>query len=151
MAKKAQTALNLTHVWVVLGADREYSDGDTWAVAAYPEEAEARRHAEVANQRLEEIKDDHQKRLREAGVDEDVDTETVRKIRDFELDRVWVDGVCHERYDREIGQYVIDRQRLYDHPPSLWPKYTVQKVPLALHVDQYQDVQAVEEPAPGLS
>lgn len=47
---------DLMAVWIVSGAEGQYSDYSTWCVAAYTDKDEADRHAKLMNDREAEIK-----------------------------------------------------------------------------------------------
>lgn len=46
----------LGHLWIVEGSSGEYSDRRDWVVCAYRTEAEAKRHAELAQARSESLR-----------------------------------------------------------------------------------------------
>lgn len=49
----------LGHLWIVEGSSGEYSDRRDWVVCAYRTEEEAKRHAERAQARSEELRRKH--------------------------------------------------------------------------------------------
>lgn len=48
----------IENIWIVEGSSGEYSDRRDWVVCAYRTEAEAKRHAELAEARSKELRRD---------------------------------------------------------------------------------------------
>lgn len=102
-------------VYVVWGEVGEYSDKCHWFVAAYPDEETADHHVKVAREAWEKAKEEAE-------------------------DEEW--GWCYTVSEEFIKIFPFDRNTRESYGD---PKWYVAKVPLCLHVDQYQERFPVEE------